>query len=165
MGRSQAAVPRQMDTHTSIIIINSMKGSPGATAEAMVAGQLRQPFRRWLLSAMHHEVCSILYACAAGGDFDTTAIKRAATSTAAVAATKTTTAIKANLSSVDNSADIDFVFVCSSSSNKLLHIYNMLSLHCCCLTPAGGFVAVVVVVAGCRKLRLESGNLYNILQL
>lgn len=46
MGRSQAAVPRQMDTHTSIIIINSMKGSPGATAEAMVAGQLRQPFRR-----------------------------------------------------------------------------------------------------------------------
>jgi len=62
---------RQMDTHTSIIIINSMKGNSDSNGDG---GNLLA--LTVLCSAVFHEVCNIFYACAAGGDCETTAIKK-----------------------------------------------------------------------------------------
>jgi len=72
-GRSYCACSRQarqMDTHTSIIIINSMKGNSDSNGDG---GNL---LALTVCSAVFHEVCNIFYACAAGGDCETTAIKK-----------------------------------------------------------------------------------------
>jgi len=137
--------PRRADTHTSIIIINSLKlkgkyvVSPNFVPHSS-SFRVRLPLAafEFLCSWLRHEVCSIFNACPPLKDncrrrsvaCDTAAIKTGAVRRAA---TTTRTAIKATLSAL-TTLPASRHWLCTSVCPPLLQqIVGHSSFHCSCL--------------------------------